>query len=134
MFYKFLYYFWLKSNHTKSLTIFNSLSQFSFQSLLSFIFREYKLIEACMSNRQFFFIISFETNDKFNIFQPCNWSSIWTSCEGQQLFLLLVRKVIQHDFPEPLHELVVRVQWLDVFCYSPEGCEVQVVCATAVLF
>lgn len=129
-----MFIFILSSHHSKSFAVFNCLSKFLQHLLLALIFWEQKLIEASVGYRKLFFILSFNSDNKFNIFKSSYWSSIRSSSECKKLLSLIIIKVIEYDIPEPLYKWMFRVKWTNVLGYFLKLTEVKVLASTNELF
>lgn len=125
-----MFIFILSSHHSKSFAVFNCLSKFLQHLLLALIFWEQKLIEASVGYWKLFFILSFNSDNKFNIFKSSYWSSIRSSSECKKLLSLIIIKVIEYDIPEPLYKWMFRVKWTNVLGHFLKLTEVKVLAST----
>lgn len=71
-----------------------------------------------MGDGQLFLVISLDAQNELNVFKACDWDPGGARGECQQLFSVLVVEVLVNYFPEPLHELMVWMERLDIFGHS----------------
>ena len=122
------------SYHTETFTVFDSLGQFFEHLSFCFIVWKKQLIEASVSNRELFFVIAFDSDNKLNFFKSSNWNSSRSGGEGEKFFSLLFIKLVKDDIPEPLNKLMIGMERLNVFCHSLQLFKVKVFGTTDKLF
>lgn len=72
------------------------------------------------------FFVPFDANDEFDIFETCDWCSVGTCCECEELLPLLIIKFIKDNVPEPLDKLMLGMQRFHVPRHRLQQLEVQV--------
>ena len=78
------------------------------------------MIEASMSNWQFFLIITLYADDEVDVLKASDGDTSRSCRESEKLLSLLIVEFIIYYLPEPVDKLVIGVQRLDVFRDSHE--------------
>ena len=114
------------SDHAKAFAIFDGHSELFLHLLFGLVVGQQQLIEASMGHWQLFLVISLNAQNELDVFKACDGHPGGARGESQQLLSVLVIEVLVNYFPEPFHELVVRMERLDIFGYSLQLLEIQV--------